>query len=80
MTKEAQRQQNVRKAVVVRASPLEVELLHAQRRLDEEDFHLSQWVKYYDDMWGIAVKDIVVMVLSHGEWTITDVVSDTVLS
>lgn len=64
---------------VTDASPLTLDQLHGSIVLveDDDDFELSQWVRQYDDKYGIEVDDVVVCFLDNDVWIAKDVISDT---
>lgn len=56
---------------------LTVELMTEDRVLDEDDLDVTQWVSWYDTEFGIKKNDTVLLMREGGEWTVTDVISDT---
>lgn len=71
------RHRNVVRGIVLRPTPLKVELVSDDRVLDDDELDLTQWVKVYALRVGIKKGDEVVLMRENGEWTVTDVRSDS---
>jgi hypothetical protein len=65
---------------VTSVSPLKVDLFESRITLEDDELVMTQWMRHYDHLYGLAVGDTVVIARKHtgGEihWVVTDVLSD----
>jgi len=74
----AQRYPNGHYGTVIDTDPLKIELHDRDLVLVEDyDLLLSQWVKLYSDRYGIEQDDGAWVGISHGQYTVLDIISDT---
>lgn len=78
-TQVARRHKSVRRGNVTKLNPLTVELQDYDLPLvEDEDFVLSQWAEVYRTSVKFVLGDVVLMHMEENDWTLTDVISDTV--
>lgn len=74
--RQSRRARNVFLGEVVHLTPMKIDLHGSSLVLNDDEFELSAWVLAYDDEFGIAAGDNVLLMEESGGWVAFDIVPD----